>query len=1161
MTSIWDTSDEFELPGDDSRKKHKKRDAYGRAAGDDQEEKWWQQPEDFPTSRGGDSQPKPLSFRDALFDDSADNWYQRNSFRYTRVSDYSPSRLFRSSFLATRWEDSSPDNEVKNKAIRALRTLTRNANTVANKEAKISYNVRFSDGVDSNGVSDNLSGSAAKQKEQAIFVSPDTIAAAKTADEDDAAVDALTGFVLLRVQIAQSVPKEVIDAVNDTTMSAMPKKLASLLVSGTLNSETALNEATSLTDNYAAGILAKSMLTRLSRRLVVKDWGGFAPYFSRHAKQFESVRAKLEGENGKLSVEQVSAQIAYNMLADENPIPVSAEITAIVAKHLGDEVAVQDILHACQELVIDLRAYLGKLAEDKGEAPEQGKIEEALNKILAEMAGPEEDTTAAGDAKTREMLKDAAELFDKLFEHSQKFGEADELKESFAAAHAANVMINNVKIMDKFGTALSEAKAGLTAAAEMIPNNPGSAVANARYTQSMLDSHMRHFLPRVGATLDDNGLDKDELFSIANTLATEPAELEKTIKAHADKIEKFETAVAELNKKLVAELREKVTAGVEAASEKLENMLKEHNELLDATKEVATKADTLAEKFSQSESARVGLNSLHEGMTNKFVRIAKEKELLDAAANKLSRTRSAAGAQKVVTQLNNALSRANNGAYQALTELNHSLGGPISNFIYEALTAFNNVHSLRRHDAVNGTAPTAVGSWAPSAIDNYIDAANDRNGALDFNTALINSTHRELFEMLLKKISAKQEHGIVPGSFREINPELKDLVTKTAEALGMTPQELTRMLYAVQNSAKGNMAATALGAKIKSMLIGPAAEMSPVDDQLFGEQVKNTTTILTGETIGSINDESSNRAEEEFVAYLSHNSSKPILRLKKADKASATPHDRRAAAEIRARHRIGIERVRNALQFQSNKRSGEVHGLLSGDLDEGSLHKLRYDSEHIWSQKTLTKLPDVAVGILVDQSGSMGSGGKITQAREMCIILAEAVKQVSGVHLHIYGHTANRGTGSDLNLFEHYSSYGDAANADLGQLGAITAMSNNYDGYAIKETAKLLDKDPAKKKYLFIISDGLPHGAGYSGEEAQKHVTSVCSFVRTKMKIATYAFAVGQQASRDRRDFEKQYGANNTVFITSVSEALPRIVRFLRNVLQKEKTLIDATVD
>ena len=179
----------------------------------------------------------------------------------------------------------------------------------------------------------------------------------------------------------------------------------------------------------------------------------------------------------------------------------------------------------------------------------------------------------------------------------------------------------------------------------------------------------------------------------------------------------------------------------------------------------------------------------------------------------------------------------------------------------------------------------------------------------------------------------------------------------------------------------------------------------------------------------------------------------------------------------------------------------------------------------------------------------------------MCIVLAEAVKQIPGMHLHIYGHTANRAGRSDLQLFEHYSSNGDARTADLGGLGAIEAFSNNYDGYAIKETAQRLSQDPAKKKYLFIIADGLPSGNGYGGEEAEKHVTSVCTYVRNKLKISTYAFGVGVNSPSHIKQFETQYGKNNVVFISAVRQALPKIVRFLRNVLQKERTLVDASAD
>jgi hypothetical protein len=63
------------------------------------------------------------------------------------------------------------------------------------------------------------------------------------------------------------------------------------------------------------------------------------------------------------------------------------------------------------------------------------------------------------------------------------------------------------------------------------------------------------------------------------------------------------------------------------------------------------------------------------------------------------------------------------------------------------------------------------------------------------------------------------------------------------------------------------------------------------------------------------------------------------------------------------------------------------------------------------------------------------------------------------------------------------------------------------------------------------------------------------------LDISTYAFAVGNNSVNERKRFEAQYGKTNVVFISTVRQALPKIVRFLRNALQKEKTLVDISAD
>jgi hypothetical protein len=523
--------------------------------------------------------------------------------------------------------------------------------------------------------------------------------------------------------------------------------------------------------------------------------------------------------------------------------------------------------------------------------------------------------------------------------------------------------------------------------------------------------------------------------------------------------------------------------------------------------------------------------------------------------DKLNKVRSPNSLKKAADNLARIAATASYVAGNALNNTTHSVPStPMRNFVYEASRTYS---SACKNDRSLRKMPTG---WHAKAIEEVM--SGDAPEEIDFESSVVSAAHKDMLDKLINKLTANGK-GSLPTAVQssETQAEQKDAIKRAAAAMGMDPTDLLNMLHRIKDAAfygRTNPQANKLGKDIEEKIVQLAEANSPVDEELFGKEVSNTTSLV-GSSIVGVNDEALNRAEEEFVAYLSHNEDRPIIRVKKPPKRG--PDIVRRTLMIKKQNRVAIEGIRNALRFQSDKRVGEVHGLLSGDLDEGSLHKLQYDSEHIWSQKTIAKLPDVAVGILVDQSGSMSCGGKIDNAREMCIVLAEAVKQINGVHLHIYGHTANQGGSSDLTLFEHYSSYGDAKAADLTNLGAIAAYANNYDGYAIKEAAKRLNLDPAKRKYLFIIADGFPAGSGYGGEQAEKHVTSVCSYVRTKLDISTYAFAVGNNSVTERKRFEAQYGKTNVVFISTVRQALPKIVRFLRNALQREKTLIDISAD
>jgi hypothetical protein len=320
------------------------------------------------------------------FDDSDLSWYKQNSFRYGRHADYSPSSQFRSAFSSRSYYYGGGDSDNKNKAIRALRTLTRNANTIVDKSTgnKTEYVRQFSSGADGDGPSAELN----DEKKRVVYVSPDELLEAETTEQEDAVVDALTGFALLRVQISQSIPTDIVESVN---VSGRPGTSLVKTILGYKRNDIKIENvapagfAAEVVRDYLASVLTKSMLTADCRRRVVTNWGGFAPYFIRHAKKFATVRETLE--KAELSLETIAHRLAYNMIEDENPLELPSEINDIADKYLGEELTADKLLPACREMIAEIQALLataetpvatGEMEKELAQLFE--KAQEALNK-------------------------------------------------------------------------------------------------------------------------------------------------------------------------------------------------------------------------------------------------------------------------------------------------------------------------------------------------------------------------------------------------------------------------------------------------------------------------------------------------------------------------------------------------------------------------------------------------------------------------------------------------------------------------------------------------------------------------------------------------------------------------------------------------------------
>ncbi len=153
----------------------------------------------------------------------------------------------------------------------------------------------------------------------------------------------------------------------------------------------------------------------------------------------------------------------------------------------------------------------------------------------------------------------------------------------------------------------------------------------------------------------------------------------------------------------------------------------------------------------------------------------------------------------------------------------------------------------------------------------------------------------------------------------------------------------------------------------------------------------------------------------------------------------------------------------------------------NGYLDQNKLVDAYQGVDNVYQQFSEVKSKQVAVCILIDESGSMGSYGSRV-ARDCAVLLNEAIQKVPSIQLFIYGHTADEISIGITNIHV----YKDLRTKNRFSLGRVSYRTENRDGDAILKAAKLVREQTNRKCLMFILSDGAPSANDYRGVEAIK---------------------------------------------------------------------------
>lgn len=204
-------------------------------------------------------------------------------------------------------------------------------------------------------------------------------------------------------------------------------------------------------------------------------------------------------------------------------------------------------------------------------------------------------------------------------------------------------------------------------------------------------------------------------------------------------------------------------------------------------------------------------------------------------------------------------------------------------------------------------------------------------------------------------------------------------------------------------------------------------------------------------------------------------------------------------------------------QLKENRRGGKQTGLIMGRrLDAHAL--CRNDGKVFYKNSLPNEIPELAVGLLLDESGSMCSCDRSSYARASAIILYDFCQSLD-IPVMVYGHsTGYSSAGNTVELYS-YAEFDGYDHDDKYRMMDIAARGSNRDGAALRFVAEQLSRRPEAVKILILVSDGQPADTGYSGSAAEEDLRGIKQEYQRK-GILFVAAAIGD----DKQNIERIYG-------------------------------------
>lgn len=240
--------------------------------------------------------------------------------------------------------------------------------------------------------------------------------------------------------------------------------------------------------------------------------------------------------------------------------------------------------------------------------------------------------------------------------------------------------------------------------------------------------------------------------------------------------------------------------------------------------------------------------------------------------------------------------------------------------------------------------------------------------------------------------------------------------------------------------------------------------------------------------------------------------------------------------------------------FLNNNRSlfkkvgREIENHLKSDMRTGS-NKRKFSGKKFRAEKlvnrdyryfenTATKrdIPQTAVGILIDQSGSM-CGEKIRCATYAAMGMYKTLAELEHFDVAVYGHTSTY----DKVTIDRYIDFGFKPKDPIKVLAGIYSDGSNIDEVAVTALGERLKSQMVDKKIMIIISDGLPYSMIGHAETRLRDL--VKEYVKDGFNV--FVAALGS----DKAKIDKIYEDVSFIDITDPSELPTNMLRAIKRMI------------